>query len=541
MIKKENQNSLYPRNTQLKRNFVTSIIITFATVLSVNAAQPKLVVGIVIDGLEQEKIDVLSPFLKENGFNRFLKEGVIIDNVDFGSNLDATAATAVLMTGSSPRINGIGSARYYDPVARRTVDAFEEGEGGTGGFSRILSPNALRVSTITDEARISGGGLTYAHSIAPNSSIALVLGAHAGNSAVWFDEHKGKWSSTNFYKELPYEAMTSNRTNYLINTVDTAIWTPSPETVATALLPDLLTHYPFRYSFNALTSDRMAKFADSPLLNREITNLAIQYLKGQELGRHDGLDVLNLSYTLKPYEYSKNAENRYELYDSYIKLDNSLSQLFTEIDNTLGKENVVIYVSGTPSQMQRRKDEERWNIPGGEFSSKKAISLLNLYLIALYGNGEWVTAYNEGNFYLNKELAASKDIDLNVLRRQSADFLIRMAGVGYAYTIDDIVSIAPNVPNGDGRFRNTVLEHSGDVFVELIPGWTMTDDYNIEGSNSEHVAASGATTAPFFITGPDLSVRRVQTVIDARAIAPGLARTLHIRSPNGAGTPPFLF
>ena len=37
--------------------------------------------------------------------------------------------------------------------------------------------------------------------------------------------------------------------------------------------------------------------------------------------------------------------------------------------------------------------DPRFNIPTGEFSSKKAVSLLNMYLMALYGNGSWVNGY----------------------------------------------------------------------------------------------------------------------------------------------------
>ena len=68
--------------------------------VAVNAARPKIVVGIVVDGLHQEYIDLLRGDFGQDGFNRLLNNGIVFENVDYGPGLDATAATAVLMTGA---------------------------------------------------------------------------------------------------------------------------------------------------------------------------------------------------------------------------------------------------------------------------------------------------------------------------------------------------------------------------------------------------------------------------------------------------------
>lgn len=513
-----------------------------SAILTTVANQPKLVVGIVVDGLRQETLDMLSPRLQAGGFNRFLNDGVVFDNVDFGTNLDATAATAMLMTGASPKVSGISADHVYSPTARRTEHVFAD-NGYNGNFTeQRLSPQSLKLTTLSDELRIAGAGVTYVYAIAPTAAQALVLGSHAANSAVWFNENSGNWATSTFYGALPAPAMNANRTHSLASRIDTMQWGPSVTTALAASLPDHLTRYPFRYTFNGKPADKYVNFASSPFLNTEIADLALKYVKSMELGAHDGTDVLNLAFSLQPYEFSKTPENRYELYDSYVKLDNSLAELFSAIDSTIGRDNVVIYLSGTPPTTARRRDDDKWKIPSGEFSSRKAVSLLNLYLIALHGNGEWVTAFNNGHFYLNAELANTLDKDINLLRRQSADFLVRMSGVGHAYTIDDIVNAAPIVPNAQGLARNTVIEHSGDVVVELIPGWRLLDDYNFIGETvSELTYYLSPATSSFMISAPDLKAHRINTPVDARAIAPAIAGSLHIRSPNGASTPPVSF
>jgi hypothetical protein len=47
-------------------------------------------------------------------------------------------------------------------------------------------------------------------------------------------------------------------------------------------------------------------------------------------------------------------------------------------------------------------------------------------------------------------------------------------------------------------------------------------------------------TAPVFILAPVVKAERITTEIDARAIAPTVARILRIRSPNASELPPML-
>lgn len=511
------------------------------TAVAVNAGQPKLIVGIVVDGLQEGTLEMLRPQLEAGGFNRFLNDGVVLENIDYGTNLDATAATAVLMTGASANINGISGERKYNPDARRTNHIFDDASAVGNFTNEKLSPAALNVTTLSDEARIAGAGVTYVYALAPNAAQALVLGSHAGNSAVWFDENTGQWASTRYYKDMPSVAVNANRTNTLRNRIDNSQWTPADITQFVVPLQEHLKHYPFTYTFSSKDSDRYARFAGSPLMNDEISEMAREYLRSLELGRHEGTDVLNLAFNLQPYEWSKTAENRYELYDSYIRLDKSLAQLFSAIDSTVGKENAIIYLAGTPPQNQRRRYDEKWNIPAGEFSSRRAVSLLNLYLIAKYGNGEWVTAYNDKNFYLNAELAKKLDKDIYTIRRDAADFLIRMAGVGHSYTIEDVINAEPRVPNAEGKSRNTVVANAGDVMIEIIPGWSLIDDYNLAGAKTRYTYSESPTTGIFMISAPGLTPHRIGNTVDARAIAPALAGMMHIRSPNGAGTPAVSF
>ena len=76
--------------------------------------QARLLVGIVVDGLDTDYLDLLRERFGEGGFRRLEREAAFIPSADFGPGLDATAATATLMTGAAPSVSGIAANTRYD-------------------------------------------------------------------------------------------------------------------------------------------------------------------------------------------------------------------------------------------------------------------------------------------------------------------------------------------------------------------------------------------------------------------------------------------
>ena len=188
--------------------------------------RPQLVVGIVVEGLEQDYIDLLRESFGQGGFNRLLKNGVVIPALDYGTPLDAHGATAVLMSGATADISGIDGASRFDREALRTVPLLHDPAAMGNYTNETYSPAALAVSTIADEARIAGGGVTAVYAIAADPQQALLLGGHSANSALWLNADNGNWATSTFYKEPPTSLASRNRLRPLAVRLDTMSWTP---------------------------------------------------------------------------------------------------------------------------------------------------------------------------------------------------------------------------------------------------------------------------------------------------------------------------
>lgn len=501
--------------------------------------QARLLVGIMVDGLNPDYLDLLRDQFGSDGFRRLQEQGVSF-TADYGTPIDATAATALVFSGASPSASGIDGDTRFD---RRTLRVSPQYADATvlGNFtSTAYSPAALRVSNLSDEARIAAGGTNSVYAIAATPGVAISMAGHAATSALWLDQKTGNWASSTAYPEMPVVVATRNRAVPLASRLDTMSWAPALKPSDYPALPDHLTHYPFRHIFPRGDKNRLDMFAESPMYNREVTALATELIARQKLGQTEGVtDVVNIAYTLRPISFGKSADKRVETMDAYVRLDSNIAQLLRDIDRRIGLDKAVIMLAATPPRPQRRRDDEKWNLPYGEFSTRKAASLLNLYLIALHGNGAYVSHFVNGNIYLNHKLIEELKLDIAAVRAEAARLLAGMTGVNRVFTIDEILTGHAG-ENAEARRRNTVAANAGDLVVDVAPGYEIIDDFDNDvapEARTGMVQAAGTATAPVYILAPRLVPQTLGTAVDARAVAPTVARILRIRSPNAAGAP----
>lgn len=514
---------------------IVASMVTITAVAQAPAKRPALVVGIMVDGLREDYIELLKGYFTDGGFKRMMRDGVVLENVTYGEGIDAAAATAMIYTGAPASVNGIPASVVYDPEKRRSYPILLDPTKIGNYTDETYSPAALLVSSLADEVRIDDNGMGYVYSIAPDATQSILMTGHAGNSAFWINDISGKWATTTYYKDVPATIQSRNYKTPLSTRLDTLSWTPS---MPLDQYPDLASYkryYPFRHMFQRKDKDRYRNYKLSAPVNTEVTTIASDYITSMTLGKRGTMDMLNIGYTLAPFPQAKDSDHRLEMMDSYIKLDRELQRLFSAIDRNVGMERTLIFLAGTPAQSAGKRDDEKWGIPHGEFSPRKAISLLNMYLMAIYGNGDWVNGYHNGQFFLNHKLIKERDKDIRTMRTEAAGFLDRMSGISAAFTIDEISAGQAGI-NAQTLKRNTNLNLAGDIFITVNPGWETVEEDG--ASEKRTLSRTNALSSPVIILAPDIKAQRIDADIDALAIAPTVARLLRIRSPNAAAAAP---
>lgn len=495
--------------------------------MKADVSAPKVVVGIVVDQLRTDYLEQLRPYFGSNGFNRLIREGAYLTDVDFRNTVsDAPSGTAVVYTGAWPAVNGIASAEVLDNVQKRNVPVLA---ADATKLKSDYSPDNLKLSTIADEFFITYGNLSKIYSIAGDPQVAVIATGHAGNSAIWLDESMGRWITPAYYGSLPPVVANKNHSSPLSSRLASNPWRPL-NAASHYGMDGIWNESNFNYSFSGSTRDTYQKFKASAPFNSEVTDVAVDLLKQMKSGSNQA-SMLNIEYSLAPFVYDYDGDNRPELIDSYMRLDSELGRLLAEIDRTYGSGNVLVFLSGSGYAQEPSIPENNAKIPTGEITLKKAESLLNSFLSAQYGNGDYVALIKDNKLYLDSRLAEQKGIDLSKLRTEVKAFLLKMGGVSEAFTIDEILDA------GNSRKEEIALgldmKHSPDLFLFFTPGWTVTDD-NAYPAVSHKVRMS-SPAIPAFILAPNVGSQVISVPVEATRLAPTLASILRIRPPNGAG------
>lgn len=515
------------------KHLLTTIVVGLAGIqgLTLEAqSRPKLMVGIVVDQLRTDYLEDLKDMFGNGGFRRLMNNGVYFQDIDYVVPLqDVTAATAILQTGTYPRQNGITGGAVADHSTKIFKPIFTD-QAYLGNFTNeTYSPVALRVNTITDEVTLATSGKANIHSIAPDAGQAIVLAGHTGNSAFWLNDETGRWSSSTYYTGAPDILQNRNYSTPLISKIDTLKWVPLRASEPYPYVTKSRQNDGFRYSFSRSDKDVYSLYKQTPFINDDITEAAEQYVTTLNLGKDEsGIDVLNIGYTLAPFSLISGTDYRYELEDAYLRLDKDLEQLFNTLDKYVGKDNVLVYLVSSGYFNEPATGTTIYRLPGGTFSVKRALSLLNAFLSAKYGNGAYVDMFANGQIFLSHSELEKKNLEVENVARESRDFLIKMSGVSEAYTPADLIS--PAVKEIEALRLSIDPKTVGDVILEFAPGWTVVDD-----SRFPTITLDNNTQAyrfPGFIMGPGISPKTESATVEAVKIAPVLAGEMHIRAPS---------
>lgn len=523
----------------MKIRLLTSVLcglVGWTAVAMADPSRPRLVVGIMVDQLRTDYIDFLKARFAKNGFNLLINNGLYLKDVDFNAqDLDLASSTAILYTGNYAPASGIPAEKVYDSASNYPLPVLHDPQTIGNFTNETYSPNALRLSTVSDEVAIDGVGLGAVYSISPDPMQAIIMAGHAGSSAFWISDETGKWATTTYYKEVPACISRVNYSTPLSERLDTMVWTPLRPLDSYLGVPAQKKYFPFRHAFPKKSADRYVKFKESALVNAEVTDLAVDFIKTLQLGqRGDVIDMLNIGYTAAPFKYASDGDMRLELQDSYIRLDAQLERLFDAVKQHVGLENTLIFLSSTGYFDEAAEDDKRYRIPSGSFSMKRAVSLLNSYLSALHGNDQYVKGSYRNLVYLDQAVIEKHGLNISDVRRDSRDFLVRMSGVADVLSLTDIIS--RSTPELQRVARSVDPKTTGDLRLEFAPGWTVSDDVRLPVFS--HQVREGNPSTPAFLMGSGVPVETVTTEVVAATIAPSVCSLMRIRSPNGAASRP---
>jgi len=206
--------------------------------------------------------------------------------------------------------------------------------------------------------------------------------------------------------------------------------------------------------------------------------------------------------------------------------------LLDAIDKKVGLSNTLIVFSGTGYYQNEVEYSNGLSLGGGEFHPKRCVALLNMYLMAIHGQQNWVKGYHDGQLYFNRKTIEDAKLDLGVIQQQAAEFVLEFSGVQHVTT--DRALRSGDWNEGTANFRNgTHHLGRGDLMIELQPGWKIANDDD-KSKKPTSIVRNNAVITPLIFMGNGLKPAHIYREVKATEVAPTITHVLRIRPPNAS-------
>lgn len=525
--------------------FASFLYLPFLLLAQKSEQKPKLVVGIVV---EQMRFDYLERYwakLSNNGFKRLVRAGAQCKNAQYkyAYNHDAVGY-ATLATGTPPSQHGIVANSWYNRLKNKQeycVDDDEARSVGTNATTGNFAPNKLMAGTLGDALKIHSNGKSKVIGIAMKDCGAILAAGPSANGAYWFDAKSGNWISSSFYHSMLPTWVRNFNERGSANEWLNKTWKPEFNiNYYTESLPDVNEYesgffgykkaFPYDFSDLRKRTKDYSLLKSSPFGNTMTRDFAISSIINEQLGKDNHTDLLMLGFSATGYLNQYFTPNSTETEDAIIKLDKDLAYFLSFLDQQIGKENYLLFLTSNTGVIHSQGYLKKMKMSNGMFNHRVAISLVRSYLKAIYGTkAEWIKHYGELQLYLDHDAILKSGNRIADVQDHVAEFLVSFEGVASVYTANSLhktdyqSGIAQKVKNSFNQKR------SADVLILLQPGWVQqneTTDHNSAYNYDTHV--------PLFWFGWKIQPKVITSPLAISDIAVTIATLLNIPKPNAA-------
>jgi predicted AlkP superfamily pyrophosphatase or phosphodiesterase len=473
-----------------------AIVFTLAGAVGCSAQQPvptwqeppRLVVGIVVDQMRADMVQRYWSNFGEGGFRRLVREGAYLRNAHYNYAPTYTApGHASIYTGTTPAYHGIVGNDLYDRRAGTegycATDAQVKGVGCADAVG-ARSPFRLLATTIADELerRTERNAITIGISLKDRGAIMPI--GRTGDAAYWFTGGvEGAFSTSSWYRpELPAWLQRFNAegraAKYLDRTWDLML---PKERYHQVLADDNPYEIPLSGATTATlpqdlaalyrTSGSTGMLAYTPWGNTIVTDLALAAIAGEGMGADAVPDLLAVSYSSPDILGHRVGPRALELEDMYVRLDRELERLFKTLDEQVGKDRYVVFLTAdhaaadVPAYLRDLKGSAGY-VPLSELQAE-----VEAALGARYGAGPWVRHVLNEQLWLNDSLVAARGLEAHAVQDLAASTLRKRADIAFAYSAHELLRAA--MPTAPGRALQLGFQESrsGDVAFVMRPGY----------------------------------------------------------------------
>jgi len=512
--------------------------------------KPKLIVGIVVDQMKQEYLWRFYDDMGEDGFKRMVENGFMAKNAHYNYSATSTGpGHASIYTGATPSIHGIVNNAWYSRVWGRSVYCAEDTTvSNVGGTERagMISPSNLYSSTITDELKLftQKRGKVIAMSIKDRGS--ALPGGHLSDGSYWFDTRTGQFMTSTYYMDaLPQWVIDFNQkrlpTKYL-----SGVWDllrnvevydesgPDNSPYEAGFRGKETPTFPYELDTLSKQNGGFRMLPSTPWGNTILTDLALDAIDKEALGKDDITDFLAISFSSPDYIGHNFGPQSKEVQDTYLRLDQELARLFKTLDEAVGEGQYVVFLSADHAVAENSLRMKADGFKADNINSRAFGEYMKATFNDRFGEADWFSVAGGTDLFLNHKVIREKGLTLYDLQLFAAQTAMSYDGVHLAMTGTDLLRSSQSE-----KMRRLIQngyhpKESGDVKLIYQPAW---QNGRTKGTGHGN-AWTYDTHIPIIFYGWGIQQGTTTREVHITDIAPTISMLMEMRLPSGANGEP---
>jgi predicted AlkP superfamily pyrophosphatase or phosphodiesterase len=514
--------------TKLSRPLCLIVLLLslLATGVAADQKKPKLLLAVVVD---QFRYDYLTRFRADyhGGIARLLERGAVYTDAHYLHFPTVTAiGHSTFMSGALPSVSGIVGNEWYErdnnqhhPGQVTSVSDPETKLLGGGPDVTGSSPRRLLVSTLPDELKMAKrSGKVIGISMKDRSAILPV--GHTADAAYWFDADSSNFVSSTYYmSKLPDWVRKMNDAR--------------PAWKYAGMQWTAVDAKPGDKPFCSMTAGTEIRFCGAieftPFSNEMLEEMAEKAIENEQLGTHEGTDVLAVSFSANDYVGHQLGPDAPEVRDISIRTDQTLKKLMDFIDARLGEGNTLVVFTADHGVAPVPEVNAARKMPGGRLFSADLSRTISEGLSRKFGKGNWFLYDNGGFLYLNYETVAKNNADPVEVRRFAADLARTLPHIARVFNRDDMLR-GGDAADAVGRAAlfGFYGPRSGDLVLLPEPYYMFS-----ESGTTHAMPYNYDTHVPLIFYGAGIRAGVHHQPVAVNDVAATLAAFLQVETPSG--------
>lgn len=504
--------------------------------------RPKLVVGVVVDQMRWDYLYRYYDRYDNNaGFKRLLRQGFSCDNTMIPYIHTVTACGhASMYTGTVPAIHGIVGNDWWDDNIKDfrycTTDTVKT-IGSNTTAAGAMSPHNLLTTTICDELRLATNFKSKVIGIALKDRGGILPAGHTANAAYWYDSKTGNWISSSYYMNALPAWVNRFNSSKLVDSFYNLGWkTLYPVNTYTESTADNMPYENkifgsgFPYTLSQYAGKNYNPILATPHGNTLTTLFAKAVISNEKLGAGSNTDFLTISYSSPDYVGHSFGPNSIEAEDVFLRLDKELGELLDFLDNTVGKNQYLFFLSADHGAAHVPEFLNTNNIPSGHVQPEPLIDTLNIKLKERFGHENLVVTIVNYQVVLNNHLIDSVHLDKTAITQWAARYAVQQPGILNAYDLSSISQATLSGILKEKIVNSYYPKRSGDIQLLYASQWI--DDFE-KGGSTHGVWNPYDSHIPLLWYGWNIKTGSTKQEVYITDIAPTLAALLKIQMPSG--------